>query len=58
MSKKETCREHWLKAHSQIRLYLNKEEYEILKQINPGSSIGDILPNNVSFRNSCNLNSV
>ena len=33
MSKKETCRERWLKAHSQIRLYLNKEEYEILKQI-------------------------
>jgi hypothetical protein len=33
MSKKETYREKWLKAHPQIRLYLSKEEYETLKQI-------------------------
>jgi hypothetical protein len=31
--KKETYRERWLKAHPQIRLYLSKEEYELLKQI-------------------------
>jgi flagellar biosynthesis/type III secretory pathway protein FliH len=33
MSERKTYREQWLRTHPQIRLYLNEEEYEILKQI-------------------------